>query len=174
MHVFRQGGETLIHLLWQNVQFMARTIWWILYIIGAIILQSRISGLDALVPGFLIALQEDKFRQTLWLFILFVLIQEGASSIHFGSAVLWYGGQIVLFRSGQRLFVVDNLIFIIFLSVCLGGYHYLLIRLMGELQGISIEHTRLVHESIIQAISIPVIWIIAQATRPREKVFGSR
>lgn len=154
---------------------MARIIWWILYIICAIILQGHVSGLDALVPGFLIALHENKFWQTLWLFILFVLIQEGASSIHFGSAVLWYGGQIVLFRSGQRLFVADNLLFIIFLSVCLGGYHYLLIRLMGELQGIPIDPIGLLHESIIQTVSIPVLWVIAQATRPREKkFFGSR
>ena len=151
-----------------------RLLWWGLYIVAALIIQQRVPGLDALVPGFLIALHEDKPWQTCWLFVAFILIQEGGGSLHFGSAVLWYGGQIVLFRSGQRLFVADNFVFILFISVCLGGYHYLLIRLLCEIQNIPFEQVRLLNESSSQAVSIPIIWLVAQVLRPRSESYGRR
>ncbi len=142
-------------------------LWWAVYIIAALILQQQIPGVDALAPGFLISLQDNKKWQTFWLFLLFVLIQEGAGSLGFGSAILWYGGQVILFRLTERLFVADNILFVLMLSASLGAYRCLLTWFMCIVQKVPVEYMTLVQESLLQAVLIPVIWGIACLIRPK-------
>lgn len=144
-----------------------RILWWALYIAGALIVQQNIPGVDALVPGFLLSLQERRHWQTFWLFILFVLIQEGAGSLSFGSSLLWYSGQIVLYRLSQRLFVADNILFVLMIAVSLGAYHGALVWFMSAVQKVPVEYAVILQESILQAVIIPVIWGLAYFTRPK-------
>jgi len=144
----------------------SRIFWWATYIAGALIVQRAIPGVDALAPGFLLSLQEKKNRQTFWLFCIFVLIQEGSGSMLFGSAVLWYGGQIVLFRLSQSFFVAESIVFIFMLSAALGVYHFLLIWLMCAVQNLPLEFSLLARESLTQAAIIPLIWGLAYFIRP--------
>ncbi|MDL2316411.1 hypothetical protein LJC59_04950, partial [Desulfovibrio sp. OttesenSCG-928-A18] len=154
----------------QPVKNIIRLLWWATYIVGALILQQQIPGVDALVPGFLLSLQDKKRWQTFWLFLLFVLIQEGAGSIGFGGAILWYGGQIVFFRLSQRLFVADNILFVLMLSASLGAYHCALTLFICAVQKIPVDLFLLIRESIIQAIIIPAIWGVAYLSRPKALV----
>lgn len=147
-------------------------LWWAIYIVGALIVQQNLPGVDALVPGFLLSLQERKNWQSFWLFCAFVLIQEGAGSLTFGSAVLWYGGQICLFRLSQRFFMAENVIFVLILSAGLGAYHFFLTWLMCAVANLPLEYSLLIRESVIQAAVIPAIWELAYFTRPRAAFSG--
>lgn len=146
-----------------------RLIWWAVFITGALLVQQRIPGVDALAPGFLLSLQERRPWQTLWLFLLFSLIQEGTGTMFFGSSLLWYGGQAIFFWIGQRFFVADNVVFVLLLALFLGAYHALLTLFMCAMQEIPVEYTTLIHESIIQTLLIPLIWGLAYFYRPRIK-----
>ena len=150
----------------------ARILWWTAYIIGALIVQQNIPGVDALVPGFLLALQEGKTRQSVWLFCIFVLIQEGAGSLTFGSAVLWYSGQVWLFRVSQSFFIAESMLFVFMLSAILGAYHFLLTWLMCAVQNLPVQFMLLARESMIQAAIIPLIWGLAYFIRPRAAFSG--
>ncbi|MDR0826725.1 MAG: hypothetical protein LBN33_02450 [Desulfovibrio sp.] len=151
-----------------------RIIWWTAFIVGAILIQQFIPGIDALAPGFLLSLQEQRKKQTLWLFFIFVLIQDGSGSLLFGAAVLWYGGQVLFFRLSSLFFVEDNIVFIFILSACLGLYHGLLTWFMAAIQTIHLDFVLLLRESIIQAIIIPIIWGLAYFTRPRSTLGGAQ
>jgi hypothetical protein len=146
---------------------LIRLVWWFTYIVGALVLQQQIPGVDALTPGFLLALQEKNPWRTFWLFLVFVLIQEGCGSLHFGSAILWYGGQAAFFRIGERFFVSDNFLFVFMLSLVLGVYHVLLVMFMCAVQGLPVEYVALLRESILQALLIPLVWGVVYISRPR-------
>jgi hypothetical protein len=137
---------------------LLRLLWWAGYIVVALFLQQQFPGLDALTPGFLLALQERKAVQTFWLFLLFTLVQEGAGNLQFGMAMLWYGGQILIFRLSSRLFVADNILFVIILSASLGGYYGILLWFMCALQDIPLDYAQMLRESFFQALAIPLIW----------------
>lgn len=148
--------------------------WWGVYIIGAVILQRFLPAVDALAPGFLFALQEKRPWQTFWLFVIFVLIQDGSGSLIFGSAVLWYGGQIALFRMLRSLVVSETVIFVLVLSLCLGVYHGLLTLLMCSVQNIPPHYSMIMRESLVQALVIPLLWGLIRALRPRFAPDGAR
>lgn len=150
-----------------------RLIWWATYITGALIIQQAVPGVDALVPGFLLSLQERNTRQSAWLFLIFVLIQEGSGNIAFGSSLLWYGGQVLFFRISQRFFVADNLLFVFMLSGILGAYRAALEWFMCAVQKVPVDIAALTQESIIQALVVPVIWGLAYFTRPRAALNGA-
>lgn len=149
-----------------------RFAWWATYIMGALILQRQIPGVDALAPGFLLSLQERKNWQSFWIFLLFVLIQEGVGSSGFGAGILWYGGQIVLFRLSQRLFVFENILFVFLLSAALGVYHAVLTLFMCAVQKVSVDPAMLARESVLQALLIPAIWGLACLSRPKTLLLG--
>jgi hypothetical protein len=142
---------------------LLRLLWWTGYVIAAQFLQQQFPGLDALAPGFLLALQERKTAQTLWLFLLFTLIQEGAGNLHFGMAMLWYGGQILIFRLNSRLFLTDNILFVTILSASLGGYHGILLWFMCILQDIPPDYILLLRGSVFQALAVPLLWSLTWA-----------
>ncbi|MDR0339388.1 MAG: hypothetical protein LBH65_03825 [Desulfovibrio sp.] len=144
-----------------------RILWWATFIAGALIVQQSIPGIDALTPGFLLSLQERRPRQSFWLFVFFVLIQEGSGSLAFGSALLWYGGQAVLFHVSLRYFVADSLLFVLMLSAALGAYHGFLVWFMCIVQKAPVYFFTLTRESLLQATIIPLIWGLAFFSRPK-------
>ena len=146
---------------------LLRLLWWVAYIVVALILQQQFPGVDALAPGLLISLQDRNKWQSFWLFLLFVLIQEGAGSLGFGSALLLYGGQAPLYRLAERLFVADNILFVLMLSTSLGVYRSLITWFMCIVQKVPVEYMLLVQESLFQAVSILVLWGVACLFRPR-------
>jgi cell shape-determining protein MreD len=142
-------------------------LWWAAYIMAALIVQQQIPGVDALAPGLLLSLQEKRVKQSVWLFLIFVLVQEGSGSLGFGSALIWYGGLVALFRLAERRFLADNALFICMLSSSLGVFHGLVIWFMCMVQKVPVEYIWLIRESVIQAALIPVIWGAACLFRPK-------
>lgn len=144
---------------WRNL------LWWGIYTCIAVSLQAVLPGLDFLLPGLILAIQERKKVQFFWVAVIFLLIQEGTGSMLFGSTLIGYALAPALFYVGYSLFEVDSFPFIVLLSLCLGSIHYITIALMCELQGIPFHAQIVMDESVIQALMTPFLWGFAQFTR---------
>ncbi len=139
--------------------------WWILYFALAIFFQDSMVGVDTLLPGFIIALQEGRFGQMACVSVLMILFQEGLGTMAFGSVVLWYFSVAIIYLIAKWLFEVENLSFILLLSVVSALAHYGVIHLMLELQNMYIDHQRLLDACMFQAFFTPVLWYIAYFSR---------
>ncbi len=141
--------------------------WWAIYLLAAFWLQLRLPGLDALIPGLVIACQEKRPQQLAWLLILCLLIQEGTGNLAFGGTLLWYGCLLASFRIGEFFFATGGLFFVILLAVCLGVTHAAILFTFGALQNLPVPIFRLVEQALAQAALIPVVWGPAHLIRKR-------
>ncbi|MBD5607948.1 MAG: hypothetical protein HDQ93_03755 [Desulfovibrio sp.] len=140
-------------------------VWWICFIILGICVQSLAPGLDALAVGLLIMLQEEDYRDMLWLLPLFILLQEGMGSRPFGSIIVWYAATIVMFKIGRWLFDTKNFLFMFLLSASLGGVYFAVDWLMAPLQNLNFNVEDAMNKSLTEALFLPFAWRLAQATR---------
>ncbi len=143
----------------------AALLWWICFFIIAIITQSLIVGLDALVIGLVIALQERRYKDLLWILPMFIILQEGIGSRDFGGMILWYAMIIIVFIIGRWLFEVQNVLFVLLMAICLGCLNFLLVYILAPLQDLVVDIQFLTRESIYQAVFVPFAWWIASITR---------
>lgn len=151
---------------WSNAVF------WLCFVAIAICIQALAPGLDVLVTGIIILLQEKDWRGLLWLLPLCVLLQEGAGTRPFGSAIIWYTATIVIFRLGRWLFETDNFLFIFILSACLGAAYYGVAWLMAPLQNIAFNVEDTLDKSLAQAIFLPFAWRLLVAARGKRHASG--
>lgn len=142
-------------------------IWWVIFIIAAIWMQQMLPGIDALIIGLIIALQEGRVSRIAWLLPVIILLQEGMGTLAFGTTILWYGCTIAMFFMGRWLFEVENFLFVFLLSTCLGLLHYVLSDMMASLQKLDLANRQLVDDSILQALFIPLTWRLTQLLRKR-------
>ncbi len=140
-------------------------IWWFLFLCISIIFQTLIPSLDALVIGLILVLQERRYKDLLWLVPMLILIQEGVGSRDFGGMLLWYVMVVLLFIIGRWLFEVQNVLFVLLMSACLGGAHFVLVYLLAPLQDLPVDMDMLIRESINQALYVPLAWWFAYITR---------
>lgn len=143
--------------------------WWLVYAFAAISLQAGMPGLDFLLPGFIITLQERRLFQTLLIGTAFMLAQEGMGSMAFGGTLLWYAVAALAYYSGCRLFQGRSFLFISLLSVLLAAVHYVIFGLLASLQDIPWEATLLLDECFLQALLTPLLWWAASSLRMRLK-----
>ena len=149
-------------------------IWWFVFFIIAIVAQSILSGIDFLLVGVIIALQERRIGQLIWVILVAILLQEGMGTLPFGSALLWYVSAIVVFYGGRALFEAENFVFIFLISAILGVLHYLFIFSVASLHDLAINSTRLLWECAIQVMIIPLLWRLAYFLRRNVKVSEDR
>lgn len=131
----------------------------------AVVIQAVAPGLDVLIVGLIILLQERDWRSMLLLLPLFVLLQEGIGTRPFGSALVWYAATIVVFRLGRWLFETANFVFIFLLSACLATVYYGVAWLMAPLQNIAFNVEDTLNRCLAQAIFLPFAWRLLVATR---------
>ncbi|MBQ4616015.1 MAG: hypothetical protein IJB29_04810 [Mailhella sp.] len=144
---------------WANVG------WWLLYAFAAISLQAVLPGVDFLFPGFILALQERRIFQTLFLGCVFMLAQEGMGSMAFGGTLLWYAVTALAYYVACSLFQGGSFLFIFLLAVILSGAHYVIFGVLASLQGIPWEPALLLDECFFQAVLTPCIWLAASSLR---------
>lgn len=142
-------------------------LWWTSFLMAGIWMQQLLPGIDALIIGLIIALQEGRIARLLWVLPTIILLQEGMGTLAFGSTLLWYGATIALFYMGRWLFEVENFVFVFLLSACLGLVHYLISDMMASLQNLELPLRQLMDESILQALFIPPTWRAALELRRR-------
>lgn len=131
---------------------------WGVFTLSGVWLQSFMPGVDFLAPGLILCLQEEKARTTVFLGLLWLLIQEGTGSLAFGTAVLWYGVLAALFFFGHWLFEARNFVFMVILGGCLGVLHFGLMNVMTHLQDWLVSPGRVLLESLVQAVVFPLEW----------------
>lgn len=146
-------------MTWRNV------CWWIVFTFFAILLQARFPGLDFLLPGFILAIQERNPVQFGWVALFYLLLQEGMGNMAFGGTLLWYSMAVAFFFVGYRLFEVESFLFIFLLSGCLGVTHYAVSLLMAGLQDVPVRPQELMDDSVFQALLTPCLWRLAYFTR---------
>lgn len=144
---------------WRNAVF------WICFIIFAICVQAFAPGLDVLVVGLIILLQEEDYRGMIWLLPLFVLLQEGMGTRPFGAIIIWYAAVIMLFKLGRWLFNTKNFVFIFILSACLGGTYFAIAWLMAPLQNLAFNVSDTLDKSLVQAVFLPFAWYALSSMR---------
>ncbi|MBQ3059303.1 MAG: hypothetical protein IJD16_03185 [Desulfovibrio sp.] len=139
--------------------------WWLSFMVMAIAVQSCIPGLDVLVLGLIILLQEEDYKNMLWLLPLFIFLQEGMGSRNFGVSIVWYAVVFVLFTLGRWLFEVGNFLFVFLLSTCLGAAYLGVAWLMAPVQNIPFNMQEMLDVSLIQALFLPFAWWLLVMTR---------
>ena len=142
-------------------------IWWAVFLCLGLILESILPGIDVLLIGLIIAMQEGKITQIIWVFLTVILLQEGIGALAFGSSLLSYAMTVVIFYVGRALLEQENILFVLLVAASAGVGHYVFTEAMAALQGISLPSDRLAMESIIQVLILPPLWIITFALRGR-------
>lgn len=140
-------------------------VWWTLFFVAGICLQRLLPGVDVLVVGLLVALQERRPLQIFWVAVVLLVFQEGMGTLEFGASLLWYPLVICLFFIGRWLFETRNILFVFLLSACIGAGHLGVLLLMDRLQYIAADLSAQLDESILQAVLIPIVWKAAALTR---------
>lgn len=146
---------------WHNV------LWWTGFLFCAVALQSIMPGMDFLLPGLLLSLQEKRPEQTFIVAVMFILLQEGMGSIAFGSTFLLYSIAVLLYACGCSLFHGRSFLFMILLGAVLSPVRFLIARLMVELQFLPWNEEMVLDECIVQACLTPLIWLVASMLRRR-------
>ena len=149
-------------------------VWWIIFFLLAVYAQSLLSGVDFLLIGIIIAMQERKLVQLVWVILVAILLQEGVGTLPFGSALLWYSFAIIVFYGGRALFEAENFVFIFLVSTLLGLLHYIFTYAMADLHDMRIDTTRLAVESVTQALIIPPLWRLTYFLRGKVKADENR
>jgi len=143
----------------------ANAVWWLLYAFAAIAVQAVLPGVDFLLPGFIVALQERRLFQIAFVGTAFLLMQEGMGSMAFGGILLWYAVASVLYWIACSLFQGGSFLFIFLLSCILSGVRYVLFGTLASLQNIPWEPASLLDECFFQAVLTPCIWWAATSLR---------
>lgn len=137
--------------------------WWLLYAAAAIALQSLMTGMDFLLPGLLLALQQRRLARSLCLAMFFLVLQEGMGSMSFGSTFLLYTLAFLCFYAACSLFEGKSVLFIILLGALLAAAHYVTFSLVASLQDIPWQAATLREECLWQAFFTPFVWWAASA-----------
>lgn len=151
------------------MQLTQNIAWWVAFFLLGILAQSILSGIDFLLIGVIIALQERRPVQLTWVILVAILLQEGVGTLPFGSALLFYTFAVIVFYGGRALFEAENFIFIFLVSSLMGLLHFVFTFAIADLHNLQINLTRLGVESVIQALMIPPLWGLAHFLRGKEK-----
>lgn len=133
-------------------------LWWFVYAFLAVFLQIYTAGVDFLIPGIIVVLQEKKIMQTSIVVGAFILIQEGIGTMPFGNVFLWYSLTIIFFYAWRWFFEVESLMFILLLSLALSVSHYFIVSVLASVQDIYINYKALRDECVYQMLFTPIIW----------------
>ncbi len=140
-------------------------IWWLCFFPISFFLQSLLPSVDVMLIGIILTLQEERYKDLLWILPLCILIQEGIGSREFGGMFFWYTAVIVVFLMGRWLFEVQNILFVLLLAASLGCISFALSYVFAPLQDLVVDKERLIHDSLMQSAFIPIAWWIATPTR---------
>ncbi len=146
-------------MLWRNAA------WWLIYSFAAVAMQAVFSGLDFFLPGFLLALQEQRPVQSLFVGLWFIVLQEGMGSLAFGGIALMYVLTVIFFYSGCQLFQGRNFLFVVLLGAVLAAIRYVLFPVLCRLQDFPVRMDVLFNECLFQVFLTPFAWWGARSLR---------
>jgi cell shape-determining protein MreD len=142
-------------------------LWWMLFLFPAVILQRFVPGVDFLSAGFLVTLQERRYADLIWAIPLLIFLQEGMGTQAFGVVLLRYAAIAALFSLGRWLFDVESFLYAFLFCACLSVCCSVVVFLMSFLYDVPLSTSRLLDESVLQALFLPPVWKAARMTRSR-------
>jgi len=141
--------------------------WWAGFTICGIWAQRFVPGVDFLAAGLIISMQEQGRARTLALTVIWILLQEGMGNLPFGYGLAWYGSLAIFYAIGRWLFEARSILFMCLLGAGLGAFHPVLASGLAQLAKMTVPFDAMVIEGVIQAVTFPVIWLLANTLYPR-------
>jgi hypothetical protein len=135
-------------------------LWWSLYTLFAVWLQGIFSGVDCFGPALVLCLQAQRIRNLVFLLPVWVLLQEGAGSLPFGSALLYYMGLVYFVILVRAYISITSPLYILILSLFSGVWHLSVIHIITSLEDIHIAIQPLLLQSIRIVIVFPILWAL--------------
>ncbi len=148
---------------------LINSIWWLIFILLAIIGQMLFAGLDFLIIGFIILLQEQDVKQLVIIAPILFFLHEGISTLSFGSTILWYVTAFTFLIIARFIFEVENFLFMFLFSSALCFAQVGLLAFMARLEGIDYHLNYVLDLSVLQALTMPVIWYLLKFIRPKQE-----
>ncbi|QJB56270.1 hypothetical protein [Pseudodesulfovibrio sp. zrk46] len=142
-------------------------LWWAGYTILGVWAQRFVPGVDFLAPGIVLSMQEEAGHRTIWLALIWILLQEGIGNLPFGYGLAWYGSLALFYVMGRWLFEARSILFVCLLGLGLGVLHPVLLYGLSSLADLTIPLKPAVMEGVAQAALFPVIWLLADKAFPR-------
>ncbi len=143
-------------------------VWWLCFVLGALIAQKLFPGFDFLIVGFILLLQEEDLMQLAIVTPFLLLIQESISTFSFGTVLLWYVIAIVLTVLAKWLFQTRTFFFILTFSLLLSFSQTVVYFIMQGLDGTESQLAdHYLEFRIIQALIIALTYKLAIITRPK-------
>ncbi len=143
-------------------------LWWAGYTIAAVWAQKVVPGVDFLAPGIVLSMQEEAGCRTVWLAVLWILLQEGMGSLPFGYGIAWYGLLGIFYIVGRWLFEARSILFMCLLGVGLGVLHPLLTYGLASLANLAEPLEMPIVEGVLQAMLFPIVWVMADRLFPKK------
>ncbi len=144
-------------------------IWWLLFVIIAIIGQMLFAGLDFLIIGFILLLQEEDLKQCCIIAPFLFFLHESISTFAFGSTMLWYITAFVFLIIARFIFEVENFLFMFLFSSALCFAQVGLLGFMARLQGIDYHLNYVLDFAVLQALTMPIVWYLLKLIRPKQE-----
>lgn len=139
---------------------MRRLLFWTIFTVAAIWGQFLVPGADFLAAGFVVSLQEQKRSRTIWLVLVWILLQEGMGSLAFGTVPLLYGTLYLGYYCGRWLFEPKNFLFICLLGIFSGVMQAWLGLTMAALQDAVPDRQAVLTAAAIQISLLPLEWAL--------------
>ncbi|WP_051617089.1 hypothetical protein [Desulfonatronovibrio hydrogenovorans] len=117
---------------------MKKAFFLLIYTVLGVWGQFALPSVDFLTPALVVLLQLGFFSYAFWAGLFWMLIQEGAGDLAFGTAILFYSGLLIFFFTGGAFFEVSNILFSLFLFLFLSIYKPWIVTVMASLQDLSL------------------------------------
>lgn len=144
---------------------IANTVWWIAFLVTGIILQATFPGLDALILGVLLLLEEKDYRRLVCFVPAVILLQDGMGTQAFGSAMLCIALCALLYRLSSGIASASRIGFYFFLSLAMGGVRIFLDWLFATLEDTAFLPEQLFHEGAAEAVYLFIGWVVLRHLR---------
>ncbi len=112
------------------------TLSWIVFLMAGIVLQAALPGIDALLLGVILLIEERDWRTMVWFVPAMVLLQEGTGTQDFGGTVMLIGLCVFLHRLCQPIAQASRLGFSLFFCPLMGGLFMFTNWFIATLEGL--------------------------------------
>ena len=143
----------------------ANTAWWIAFLMPGIILQAYFPGLDALILGVLLLIEEKNYRTLVWFVPAIIFLQDGMGTQAFGSTLLCVTLCYLLYTLTRRIARASRYGFYFLLSLCMGGVRLFLDWLFASLEELPYIPDQLLYEGCLEAAYLFSGWIVLRRLR---------
>ncbi len=132
-------------------------IWCVITVVG-VLFQYYFTGIDLYLPALIVFFQKRYYIKGTLMALSWIIIQEGCSSLPFGSFLMWYMGTIFFYFWVKEFLSEYSLIFVFILSCISSGIYYISVLTIADLSNIDINLDLAVVNSIKCLFLFPVFW----------------